>query len=486
MATLTPDQVYKLAKTAESKFTIPTNTQVITVGTFDATKKTFSGKTTTVRREGLEPGDPRAKGGVRYVGDTLVRWHADGNTLITERIPSPIIDAVTPTLKYKFVNHVGKKILVKVNNSSFWLPTGKSELIIPLNHVEWIHWSIHLTSANSTPVVEDDLDIRYEHKYVAVGAFIIPAIPLILLYEPPCDRQRGSRASFSTTMAFSTAVGLEFSTESSRTKPVKPNGYKNTQTAKSTLNTLSSVMEKLPYLKDAAPFVKSLADGLGRIEAVETVGNIEAHETILTTTIKEGKTYYTGQNDGGPGVGDQIAYLEDIKMIWVAEDGELKLLTPIGWKFAQHSLNWIRKNEDIEVAQALLSIDPFSDAGANAQLPKDRFLQVEPPMDLSGMGANPGLSIILEHQVKSEDQTKSTSYKIHIEDYIPGWLSMFGLGVTQRETIKSTVTQSNSVKSTSERVDRATIDFSSDVDEGYKVELYYDRVYGTFACRSVN
>lgn len=107
-------------------------------------------------------------------------------------------------------------------------------------------------------------------------------------------------------------------------------------------------------------------------------------------------------------------------------------------------------------------------------------------MNLSGMGANPGLSIMLEHQVKSEDQTKSTSYKVHVEDYYPGWLSFFGLGVTERETIKTTVTQSNLVKATSERIDCATIDFSSEVDENYKVELYYDRVYGTFACRSGN
>ena len=486
MATLTPEQVYKLAKDAEKMFPIPLATQIIDVGTFDAATNSFSGKTTTVRREGAEAGDPRSKGGYNYVGETLIRWHAEGSVLITEHIPSPIINAVTPSVRFKFTNTVGKTIVLKVNDKNYALPTGRTELVAALRHVEWIRWSIHLGSASAKPVIADSLNVRYERKYIAVGAFTIPAIPLLILYEPPCDRQKGSKASFLTTMAFSTAIGMQFSTETSRTTPVKPNGYQSTQTAKTTLNAAATVMDNLPYLKEAAPVVRYLSDGLGRIEAVETVGNIESHETMLTTTIEQGKTYFTGRNDGGPGVGDQIAYLEDVKMIWMAEDGELKLVTPISWRFAQHSLKWIRANVTKSVADALLALDPFSAAGPTAVLPENRFLRVEPPMNLSGMGANPGLSIVLEHQVKSEDQTKSTSYQVHIEDYYPGWLSMFGLGVTERETLKTTITQSNVVKSTMERIDRAVIDFSSEVDENYKVELYYDQVYGTFACRSVN
>lgn len=487
--TLSVDEVYQQIKNLEDVFPIPVPIETIKVGVFDASTGEFTGKTSFTHYESLGDLEVRGRGRKefkdRYVNGSRVEYIRSGPRLEIRTIPAPKIDAVHVKLEFKVKNPKRGGWEVTANDITISVPENQDSVTINVRTATRVNW--HIRSDN---ISHEDVLCIQRHPKVGVGAFTIPALPLLVLYEPPCDRERKSYAKYLTTTSFSTKLITEIVTEKSVTRPVSPLGYSEVQEAKGALNNLAFVLDKIPhaYAQAAAIALKTIASGLGDMKATETEGAIEAREQWLQTTVTTTQTYNTGTNSGGPGVGDRIVYLRNVKFLWVADDGNLTL-TLLGWEEEKRpAIDWIKKHLggeiDREVGQALLDLDPFVAGGPSVKLSPDRFEPLDKPLDVSGWGGCDGETV--DFRIKKGDRIAETAYTIRIEDYRPSWLSFLGLGVTERETVMTKITQSTVTEEEHEQVTSMEYELCCEKDESLGlVQIYCDRLFGTFAFRIV-
>jgi hypothetical protein len=476
---LTPEEVYDRIKELEGVFPLPIPSEVISVGRFDCSSGEFSGLKVDVFYESVADLFPGGYPGDRiwYVGNKRMEMHRRGSRVEFRAIPSPKIEAVHAHLTFRLDNPntcSDNTWYVTVNSMTNSAPTSQETMTLNVRDSTWIEWSIQVGNHS----YEGELELRREPN-IGVGVFTLPAIPLLILYEPPCDSENESTATYRTTFSFSTELTTSFSTEEATTRPVAPQGYLGTQDAKSKLNTLATVFDNVPIPGgEAIPgALRSIATGLGEMNAELTEGQINATEETLRTTFQTQDSWSTGECDGGPGVGDIIVYLSNVKMLWVVYNGNFTL-TPLGWDGEHsHSVQWISENLDAELAQELLKLDPFTD-DEFSELDPNRF-QYKTTFDISGMGGCRESEH--SHTVEQIDRSTTTNYTTRVENYRPGWLSFLGLGVTEEKTVKTTITQSCSTAESVLHQNSVMARLCADSNENYIVSIYYDRVFGTFA-----
>lgn len=479
---LTPDEVYARIKDLESVFSFPIPSEVVDVGRFDCATGNFVGLKVSVWYESVADLYPQGYPGDRiwYVGAIRMEMHRRGNRVEFRAIPAPKIEAVHAHLKFQLDNPgacSGPTWSVTVNGRTESAPINQETMSLNVRDATIIEWSIKAGNHN----FEGELCLQ-RLPSIGVGAFTLPVIPLLILYEPICDSDKKSRATCSTTVSFSTHVTTSFSSEEAATKTVAAQGYLGVQDAKSKLNTLAAVFDHVPLPGGQAvpSALRSIASGLGEISAEMTEGQIEARQKTLRTTFTTTDSWSTGECDGGPGIGDIIVYLSNLKILWIAYNGSL-ILTPLGWDGEHsHSVQWIRENMDTEFVEELLKLDPFT-AGEFIEIDPHRFLY-KTTLDILGMGGCRKYED--SHTVEQIDQRSTTSYTTRVERYRPGWLKFLGLGVTEEETVKTTVTQSCSVAEGVLHKNTVRAELCADPDEPYVISIYYDRVFGTFAFES--
>ena len=86
----------------------------------------------------------------------------------------------------------------------------------------------------------------------------------------------------------------------------------------------------------------------------------------------------------------------------------------------------------------------------------------------------------------SEQDTEATvKHALMVEDQRPGWLSFLGLGPEEVRSTRIRSTHSSLLVATDSKEIRAQVEFGCGPDEVYAVEVYRDRIFGSFAFRSV-
>jgi hypothetical protein len=237
--------------------------------------------------------------------------------------------------------------------------------------------------------------------------------------------------------------------------------------------------------------VEAIAGGLGQVSATQTDGQTVAREDTLALLQMVGTTIDTGENQGGPGIGDIISFLKNAKLVWLAPNGRLTLallgydgIVDIGVNFLKtHLGNTAKTGLDRDTGQALLNLDPFVAGGPQASLAPARFDPVQ-TYEFKGTGASK--TETFRQEITQADRDATTNFTIKLEDYRKGWLSFLGLGVTEDKAVKTTVTHSSSTEATQTDTTAVSVTFFGEADEVYAVEVYYDRVFGTFAVRNVS
>jgi hypothetical protein len=257
------------------------------------------------------------------------------------------------------------------------------------------------------------------------------------------------------------------------------------QNAKGKLSNIANVFSNLPEGGPVAEALRMISSGLGEMSAQETTGRINEREDALRTEITLSSHLSTAPNQGGPGVGDLILYLENVRWMWVAYEGVFSL-SYLGFDrkvFA--SADYLEKHLDEGLKEVFKQVDPFMGRGRMAvtvNLPPERF---EPVVSISVQGASGCLGEMLSYEVVKEHSEAKTSYTMRVEDYSPGFLSVLGLGVTEEKTIMTNVSQS--LKKTVAETERFTVGYNlcaSSLDEAYNVDVFFDKVYGSFAFKS--
>jgi hypothetical protein len=237
--------------------------------------------------------------------------------------------------------------------------------------------------------------------------------------------------------------------------------------------------------------LKRIANGLGSVSATKTTGTVVTQDHDLAIVDIRQTAFNSEPNDGGPGVGDVIFYLKNAKLVWLTEGGVLRLAL-LGYERLEFpSVKYLRTQEtalDSATINSLLQLDPFVRTGKyipvgwQPQLNEPRFY-LEETFGMSGSGGN--VHYEFSHQVTQTDLNATEHFTMRTEDYREGFLSFLGLGVTENKTLKTIFRHGSSTSNTVGETIETSVDFYATITETYVVEVYYDRLFGTFAFKKV-
>ena len=472
-------EVYQRIKELEGTFPVPAPQEKVVVGTFNGADGSFTGKRTRkfMRGSVSDVGYHPVPG--HFEGEKMIQVGVEGTMVYDYEIPAPKIEGYSVALEFRVANPSsgGWEVSIGARRWQF-LPT-QLVAVINIGLPEYVNWTISTGNYSCS----DKMYFQFK-KGVGVGVFTIPVIPLHILYEPPKDQQGRNCAFLEQSHKVSSEVRMSFRNEQSTTTSVSPSKYQSVQSAKSALG---GIADAFGAVSEAGPVVEALrfiSAGLGEMSAQETTGTINEREDALRTEVTLSSNLSTAPNQGGPGVGDLILYLENVRWMWVAYNGAITL-TYLGFdRKVFTSAGYLNQHLPEDLKLVFKQIDPFMEKRFFPSLPPERF---EPITSLSVQGASGCYGEVLSYEVIKEHTEAKASYTMRVEDYSPGFLSILGMGVTEDETIMTNVSQT--MKKTVAETEKFTVGYNlcaGSSEESYTVDVFFDKVYGSFAFRGKN
>jgi hypothetical protein len=483
-------QVYNDFKQLEGVFPIPASPETVNMGTFDAATGTFDSVLTT-EHEGASAG---------------VRPHTT--------IPTVTLNAALVKLHFELENNQGG-VVVTANGKTTTVPPRQNSVTIAAGFATQVQWSVR----SGNKFHNDTLIIKRPYV-LGAGAFILPVLPIAVVYAPPQERRANATATYSKTEWPGSTVIMSFSKEDSFTS--------------AEFDALAPFGEKLKGLKDAikdipgvatgtlttlAPYFGAAIAGLQLLVAAfpDDKANLISGESVTQDhkldTLDVVKDAVTTAAQKGPGIGDVILYLKNVRLVWLFDKGDVRLAVlgaeDLRWYSAEILKEDLQGIElpignvahpgptegisivsgprsgavthlDRDTIESLLKLDPFAIAGPDAELSQNRY-ERNPGSGGAGEGS---FSHVVGHQIEQTDVNANVQFFTHLKDTKPGWLSLFGVGDKSEEIIKTTVTHGSSVAERSGKTIEETLNFVAPPDDPkapYFVDIYYDRVFGTLA-----
>jgi hypothetical protein len=455
---------YSSLRDIENIFPIPNPSATINVGTLDGYSGTFTG--------------------------LVSQTHYEINPITHKPYPVTVpptvaFHAVRAVLTFSATSRGTQPFSVTVNGATTSAQAGATTISVDVARTTDVSWSLRL----GTTVVSDRLFISRQ-GVLGAGVFTLSALPISLLYEPPQTGAGLSSTSILTSQTVGTSITAGQSQENSTSKP-KFVG-------------VSAFIEKLQGVKGllslyglASPLLNGVIDravgALGTWSQTTVDGTSTSTENTLQLSSTSSLSYST--NAGlGPGRGDRVIYLHNAQVAWVMLDGEISL-SLIGYgSRAAYTVEQLRLDRtaidagtpvaqtvsqlDRDTLTALLNLDPFVGASAlrGAALVAPRY---QAQGEEEGDGPE---SFTLEHTETSTDKQTSSTFHAVTSEYKGGWLEALGLGPESGSTKVSTTVSSSQSTSVSTTV-RASLQIASTFGSPYKLDVYYDTVFSTFAVR---
>jgi hypothetical protein len=377
---------------------------------------------------------------------------------------------------------------------------------------------------------------------VALGAFTIPALPMTIVYAPPQGKQLKNSATYQDAATVSRTVSSSI-TSTTNTKTVQAytaadligkvagaitavvavvgSGGADAGGGASVAGALSQLGQALfGGAKDENDSAASAAKQVSsELTLVSNILNAVDNQTTsdnatvtvqddhsLTLTISNVSTYGS-EAALGPGVGDRIVYMSNVKVVWMAVNGEVGIhilgFDGIGANSVQDLQQEQQRLQsggastlhlDLDTIASLLSMDPLISSarpvitrfGGPAVGPP-RFVPANPP-GRKGSGTGSGGDIFqASFDVATDDKHTTTNSKTTVTDLKPGWVSvLFGADNTETTTT-ATFTNTQSVDDKADDKITSTITlFSTGLDDPYDVKIFYDNTFGTYAILDSN
>ncbi|MEZ4886310.1 MAG: hypothetical protein R3E32_16360 [Chitinophagales bacterium] len=500
IAVAQPSQAYQIIKGIENQFPIPTPQESINVGTFDAATGKFTGLTTEIIRPGDFNGtnDVGGVGGVGGIGGSSGKPNiGSGGPLKPTKIdPHASVDAVNVELVFNVINRSGVFRVTADGNTGF---TSNSNTVrINVGKATKVSWKV--TSNNKS--YSDVLNIKH-NLVVSAGAFKVPALPVAVVYEPVPDRNNQNKATYTVTKSIGTKMQMSFSSTNSTKKPVTLPQFKGLATFKSILSGAATVLNKTqkPEAKAVAKVLGFVNDALGTIQSQQTKGTTVTNDGSLSIseTIQNG--FSTGANDGGPGVGDLIVYLQNVEMAWVAVNGEISLTLLNYERVSINSVQFLKAHLTNhpsgltqETVQNLLKLDPFVTnkpktaltntsifgGGPHITLDNDRFVKLG-ELEVNGVDYSQSFS----HNITQTDTQSESNFTTTVTEFSKGFGSYIGIGVQENKTTTTSNVWAKSNSSNTSQTTSVGFSLNAEIDEIYAIEVYFDKVFGTFATQKV-
>jgi hypothetical protein len=447
-------------KAIEAQFPVPTPSQTVLMGTMDASTGVY---TATVPRSFWITG-PTGK-----------------PVAIHPSIPCSAVDCV---LRWNITNRGASGVFASVNGVSVSAPIGQPYVEASAFMATSASWSLHAGGHG----ISDAQGIA-RPEMLGVGAFTIPVLPVSIVYEPPQDSAHLNSASITLSQQYTTIQKVSSSSSSSTSS--SPDARFDTIAGfESAVGDVASILHAGSFAWDPADKIGTALDGLpkvlGSISTTDTQGTtattthtLEVTDTSTLSTVTEAHI--------GPGQGDVFVYYNDVKLAWVYNNGTITLtllghgaltVTPV-----ENLLNDLSSalhggatlsGLDAPTLQSLLNLDPFTSGGT---LPANRFgfFQTYNPIGPASVGES------LSETITTTDESASSSVSTEVVDSSSGWLSAIGLGVTSDGTTTTSLTTGSAGTTSASSAVAATLTLHAAAGESYSMDVYYDRIFGTFA-----
>jgi hypothetical protein len=348
-----------------------------------------------------------------------------------------------------------------------------------------------------TPIVKEVVRFGITRPpLLGMGAYTMPVVPVAIVYEPPQDMNKKNTVTYTAVKSVGTTIKTSISTEDSKAAPASL-GYDEAKDLGTGLAALGTTMATTapmfgpaaPYIAGVAAVVKLISTGLGSHAVTDTDDTKVQNDHTVTLECSETDIYPTTLHLG-PGLGDRIITRINARVAWNADpDGGITLYLlpgstrksfPVSLLLSELATPSAPRSSglDLETVQALVNLDPFAAGGPDADLHEPRFCK-EGSWEVTWEGEKHQAV----HTMSEEDVSTSVNFKTRAEDQSPGWLSFLGIGITEEKHVKHTLTcaGSRSVKIGESVTNAVEFNANADAHETYRIQSYYDRVFGTFA-----
>ena len=503
------EEAYIAFKDLGDLFEIPKTSETVVVGTFDQSHRTFSGLKSDRQYESTaDVGDRNSQ---TYVGTgkgmkKIIRKTVR-NRVIIETIPAPYIDAVQVMLEFKIVHPFVSYFYITINGKRHNADQNSQSIQVDAAGMKDISWSISCDGKTYS----DKLSI-VRPPVVGIGVFTVPAYPVLLLYEPPLPGVFGggspngeTYAEYSSSTTYGTTVSTAITVESSETTHPKPE-YTSEVKSFRDVGTLENITKGLYYtckalalinpvfgkiaiyLKKAEKALNKIKNAAGKIKVSDIEGTIQTYEDTLSIAYTKRRKYSTRPFSGGPGDGDQIYYMKNAKFVWMVDNAGNCHLTLLGYECFDAGIEvgqlkkYLNHPEitglEPDIGASLLEIDTFVAGGAATELPEERFEFID-PIDVRMLSGEQAYE--LSHEVTETKSKSIKAYNTRITDYRKGFLRFLGIGITQNREARISCAYTEKYIESQSLKKTATLFYSIGEGEYYVINIYYDKVFGTFA-----
>jgi hypothetical protein len=376
---------------------------------------------------------------------------------------------------------------------------------------------------------------------VGIGAFTVPALPMATVYAPPQGKLLKNTATYSDTETYARTVASSLTT-TTVTKTVQ--AYSAAELIAKVAGSIAAVVAVVGTGGAGAAGAASVAGALAELgealfgpakekgestaEAAKQVGaelslvanivaGLEASpppsesasataeaDRSLTLTLTS-TDLFPSEAGLGPGDGDRIIYLKDVKVVWMAVNGEVGInvlgFAGVGGNSAHDLLSEQqslasgappRLGLDAETIKSLLGQDPLITAHrpvvtrhvGPAVVGPPRFVPAH-PSGHSGSGTGStgtGDQVIATYEATSDEKQTTSTTQTTVTDMKPGFLSVLFGGDDTETTTTGTLTNTQSIDTkTSEKLTSTITFFSEGANDPYDVKIFYDNTFGTYA-----
>jgi hypothetical protein len=475
----TLDELYDRLKGIEAVFPFATPTKTLRVGTFNVATKQFVPAPGVRRLATTEfppvPGHPRR-----------------------ERFLLAQVNSVNVSLRFDVVNSQGS-FEVTIGGRTVQAAPGQDSVTIDVGRDNDFVWTLRSGSAS----LVDELMLT-RPPILGTGAFRIPALPVLLVYEPPQDSARQNKASLGLTSTLGTSTSISFSgSQSVSTKflsaPQLADKFGQAITA---FQNVTGSTAANPFVTAMRDIINALPSGSSSTSGVNT----DTSDSTLNVTLTNTQTFPT-EAHLGPGRGDVIGYLSNARMVWaVASDGTVflsflgadRLVLITAQDLAQRIsrlANSAGGNPERGIAsagpllgslQSVLNTDPLVSGRALRDNPRFVGPDEDPNLLLIELWPGTAWTNDVTHRISQDDKRSHQDTTVATQDTSPGFLNVLlpFLGSPQNQTIEIRSTRSLTKAVSVGQEVRDSVSLHAEANDHYAVQLYFDRVFGTFAFES--
>src|SRR6266550_4368856 len=274
------ERLYRRIKNIEATFPFPATARTVTVGTFDAAARRFDIAT-----------------GVRRISSTELL--PDFGHPVHESFLIAPVDAVNVSLRFTVSNAVGPVDLT-FNGQTVSAAAGQNSLTVDVGRERDIVWTIR-----SGNVSHQDEVFLPRPPILAAGAFRVPEIPVLLVYEPHQDSAHLNSASFTS----STSLGTSQTTSFGGVQKISSQFLSAPQMSEKLSQAISATSSIGGGFAGITGVMQGIVNALPSGAFTTTGMSTDSNDRTLTITVTDTQMFTT-EAHLGPGRGDGVVLLK--------------------------------------------------------------------------------------------------------------------------------------------------------------------------------